>query len=406
MPTDELVLTAEMAVAKPDHAARGHSPLGASGAERWMKCPGSVALLKRLDLPESDEPDYRREGTAMHEAAAHALEHDYDAWELVGDTFNATPMTAALANPIQSYLDLCRRIAARADSTFIEYAISSPVHPLFYGMCDFGAVATDGIDVVDLKGGEGIMVEVFENPQLKYYAFGIIDGLERTGGFTFPDETPVRLWICQPRGFHADGPTRCWVTTVGALKAWINSVLVPAMLNTEWDDRLDAGAHCRFCPAKLVCPLMVALFGAACTANPKHVVQLTDEAIGLNYRAAAAAKFYIKALETEALERQMKGRVIAGLKLVKKKANRVWKDGAIGLAKAKFGGDAMTTPELKSPPQLAAVSPAAAEWVKEFAYTPDTGLTVALEEDAGVAVPVKTAAQVFGSAVDNLTPPA
>ncbi|MBO8865195.1 DUF2800 domain-containing protein, partial [Staphylococcus aureus] len=31
-----------------------HSPLGASSADRWIHCPGSVALIKALDLPRSD----------------------------------------------------------------------------------------------------------------------------------------------------------------------------------------------------------------------------------------------------------------------------------------------------------------------------------------------------------------
>jgi hypothetical protein len=56
-----------------------------------MNCPGSVALLSLIGEDISDEPDYRREGVAMHEAAARALEEGLDAWELVGMEFNSTP---------------------------------------------------------------------------------------------------------------------------------------------------------------------------------------------------------------------------------------------------------------------------------------------------------------------------
>ncbi len=38
-----------------------HSPLGASAAERWMNCAGSVTLIKQLDLEDTDEPEYPRE---------------------------------------------------------------------------------------------------------------------------------------------------------------------------------------------------------------------------------------------------------------------------------------------------------------------------------------------------------
>ena len=85
-----------------------HSPLGASSAERWMNCPGSVTLLQHLGLDESEEPDYRREGIAMHEAAAHCLREGLDAWEIVNQTFYETLMTPELADPIQVYLDHCR----------------------------------------------------------------------------------------------------------------------------------------------------------------------------------------------------------------------------------------------------------------------------------------------------------
>ncbi len=130
-----------------------HSPLGASGAERWMNCAGSVTLLNALGEDLSDEPDYRREGVAMHEGAAHALEQNLDAWELVGMEFNQTAMTPELADPIQIYLDYCRTLKGER---YIEYAISSPVHPQFYGTLDYGCYGPT-LEIVDLKGGQGVM---------------------------------------------------------------------------------------------------------------------------------------------------------------------------------------------------------------------------------------------------------
>jgi hypothetical protein len=367
-----------------------------------MKCPGSVTLLQYLGLDESDEPDYRREGVAMHEAAAHCLTEKLDAWEIVGETFNNTVMTPELANPVQIYLDYVRSLTVT--ESYVEYGISSPVHPLFYGTCDFAGIyqptlAGDRqvIHVVDLKGGEGIMVEVKGNVQLQYYAFGLIDGIEHAGGFTFADDAVVWLTICQPRGFHLDGPVRSWSTTVSEIKAWIHGVLVPAMLATEFDDSLDAGEHCRFCPAKLVCPLMTAIVGAAAKANPKHIPNLSDEQLGESYRLGAAIKFYLKAQEEEVMRRLMKARDLGGkAKLVNKKSNRVFKDGAIGLATARFGDDAWTPREVKSPAQMEKI-PGAKEWVHQFSYSPDTGLTVALMDDPRKAVPVSKPTERFAT---------
>ena len=103
-----------------------HSPLGASSAERWMKCPGSVRLIQSLQLPETDEPDYRREGTAAHEAIAHCLRSDLDAWEVVGQKFYNTEVSIEMADAIQTYLDTVRPLVTSVAQVFIEYRISLP----------------------------------------------------------------------------------------------------------------------------------------------------------------------------------------------------------------------------------------------------------------------------------------
>lgn len=362
-----------------------HSRLGGSGAERWMECHGSVGLLDHLGLPPSDEDaDYRVEGTAMHDLAAWCLLNDRDAWEGVNGQFGdpAIVITPALANPVQVYLDYCRTLPGKR---YVEYAISSPIHKDYFGQLDFGTVgpnpaAGDGkpwakVHIVDLKGGQGIMVSVERNKQEMYYAYGLIDGIERQEGWTFEDDTPVELAIVQPRGFLE--PIRTWETTVGDIKAWVRDDLVPHMLATEYDDSLQPGEWCRFCPAKLVCPLLTSMFQAAALANPKHIVELSDQAVFLNWNSAQAVKHYIKALEKDALRRLMAG--VDGGKQVHleyKKANRVWKPGVEELARGRFGDAAYTKPELRSPAQMEEL-PGAKPWVKQHAFTPKTGLTVA-----------------------------
>lgn len=370
-----------------------HSPLGGSGAERWMNCAGSVALLKHLGEDVSDEADYLIEGQAGHEAAADALTTGKDAWELVGETYHGIVMTPELADPLQIYLDYCRSLTGER---YIEYPISSPVHPQFYGRLDFGAYAPEILEIVDLKMGVGIMVEVEENPQEGYYAFGLIDGFERRSRVPLPDDLKVRQTIVQPRGFYEDDPVRSWDTTVGAIKAWAKNELVPAMYATAYDHSLNVGEWCRFCPAKLVCPMLTALFQAAALANPQHIPDMSDKMIGENYSLAAGVKHYIRALELEAYNRAMRGREIPHGKLVHLKANRVWKEGAVALAQQRFGEDAYNPPEMKSPAQLEKL-PAAREWVKEFSYTPSTGLRFTLTTSPGQAVTVTEPAKRFAA---------
>lgn len=383
-----------------------------------MNCAGSVALLKELKLPESDDPSYRETGTAMHEAGEHCLREGIDTWEIVGQVFNNVEIDQVLADAIQVYLDVCRSDMDKASFHEVEFKISSPVHPDFYGTADFiallaipgrvrmsdvGVAPGEKLVVRDLKGGEGIIVEPEDNPQLKYYAFGVIDGIERMSSVTLRDDLEVVLSVCQPRAWHMGGSTRDWSTTVGEIKEWVRDTLLPAMAATEYDGNLDAGPWCRFCAAKLVCPLLTSLFRAACVANPKEIINYSDESAGRSYQYAQAVRFYLKALEDDIYRRLNSGVVMEGVaKLVNKKANRVFNSGADILAKEKFGADAFTKPALKSPAELEKLSPAAKEFVKEFAHQPATGLRVALWDDPGMPVKVQSTTEAFAGAVANL----
>lgn len=378
-----------------------HSPLGASGAERWLNCPGSISLLKALTLPESDEPDYRTEGTAAHELAATCLSTGQDTWEFVDETYNGVKVSPEMADAVQLYLNTVRPDFERTvegRQCFIEYPISSPRHPLFYGTVD-AAVIVAGTDyhgqenliVTDYKHGEGIAVDAEHNPQLMYYAFGFLE--------EYSEVDKVTLRIVQPRAFHPDGQIREWHTTAAAIRQWFEEVLLPGMLRTEMEAQFDAGPWCRFCPAKLVCPMLTHLFKAACTANPQTVVNVTDQSLGLSYAKIQGVKFYMKALEDEVFRRLNTGVAVPGTKLVPKKANRIYKTDAQKVFQEKFGDEAMTKVELKSPAEMEKLGPAAKLLVKEYAYTPQTGLTVALDDDKRPAVKVQSTTEAFGAAL-------
>lgn len=413
-----------------------HSNKGASGAERWMNCSGSSALITAMEIEEeTDSPDYREDGVAMHEAAAHLLMTAGDAWEIAGETFNNREITPAMADAVQVYLDRVRASLgkigpgyAHGHQFFVEAKLAAPdIHEAMFGSVDFGAivppeiaaaiVTTDDpavtwekgfLDVTDLKGGEGIEVDAEDNPQMKYYAFMLI----HTKFPDLDDDFPVRLTIVQPRCFSYEGPVRDWWTTVGEIKAWVVRDLLPAMNST--DDNLEAGGWCRFCPAKLVCPLLTGLFNAAANYDPKAVVNINSEALGLAYNKIEAVKFYLKALEDTVFARLKSGTKVPHTKLVNKKAHRIFKDTVTVKVEEKevevdlpqylvkmFGDAAYQDRKLKSPAEFEAVQ-GGKEFVKQYAYMPVTGLTVAREDDRRTGITVATASERFGAAIANL----
>lgn len=386
------------------HADRGHSKLGASGAERWMNCPGSVSLLAALGIQEdTEDPSYRREGTTMHEVAEVCLRTGGDAWEHVGEVHEGITVDQPMADAVQVYLDYVRQFMFEGDHQWwVEAALSSPLHADMFGTLDFASLH-DGaawLRVVDLKGGVGILVDPDDNPQLKYYGYLLIEKHPE-----WPDDMPVILAICQPRGFHPDGKIREWMTTAGEIREWVHDTLVPAMCKAEYDGTLDAGPWCRFCPAKLICPMLTGLYRAAATCDPQEIIVCDDATVARNYRQIQAVQFYVAALKKEALRRALGGAVFpeGTIKMVQKKADRVMPEDAQKEAFKQFGNEVMTKPTLMGPAAMEKVSPAAAKFVAEHAFKPNTGYTIALAEERGVAVPVPKISETFKAAIDKLT---
>lgn len=359
-----------------------------------MNCPGSVALLRELKLPVTDEPDYRRHGTAAHEANHHCFLNKLDAWEVMGQTFNHTEVDLEMAGAMQVYLDECRSLIEASSKVYYEFGVDAPeFHKDFYGTLDFGCVTGNTMRVRDYKHGEGIAVDVEFNPQVMYYAYGLLRH--------HPEVEVVELGIVQPRITFLD-PIRIWTTTAETIRAWAENELKPAMDRTDLDIGLDAGPWCRFCPAKLVCPLMHSLYGAAMQTNPQVVVNMTDERLGTDYQYIQAVKFFIKAMEEETFRRLNQAIDVPGTKLVLKKANRVYKDGAAAVIQEKFGPEAFTVPALKSPAQIDALGPDGKKLTREWAYTPESGLTVAMASDKRAGVKVTSTVEAFAGALAAL----
>jgi len=359
-----------------------------------MECPGSVGLIKALALPLSDEPEYRQAGTDGHTLLEWCLRSPgnvADAWEASDLTVNGKHPTVEMMDAVQVFLDTVRPAIARASQVMIEEHIDNPdFHPDFYGTVDCAVVYNNEgvvtLDVNDFKYGQGVVVEVYRNPQIMYYAFGILA--------KHPEVTLVRLRIIQPRAYHPDGPVRTWVVDASEIRTWAEEVLRPAMMTDS--NALQPGPHCRFCPAKLVCPVMAALFEAAANADPAKVIALDDTALDVQYPLIAAAKLYLAALETETYARQVRGATFAHSKLVHKKANRVWNPEAVAALEAELPKDKLYEPAaFKSPAEVEKLGGVAKKLVAEYAFTPESGLTVAPIMDKRVAVRVSSSEESF-----------
>lgn len=378
-----------------------HSPLGGSSAYRWMPAPygGGCEASPSLSVGVSDpESEHAVLGTAAHSLAAICLESGGDAWERIGDVPGVEQsdlrVDKEMADAVQVYLGAVRRQHPDQNqgNTWVERRFHCPeVHELFFGQADFVYLDGEVLHPWDYKHGAGVVVEVQQNPQLMYYAVGMLTDLH-----LWDKVRRVVLHVAQPRGWHWAGPIREWGCTTEELFRWQHDVLVPAMNRVAaGSETTNSGEHCRFCPARYhACPQLLKdadeMEALMKTMNERGgAPHLTNEQVGRLLALGEIMKIAVKAARETGFVRAEKGATIPGWKLARARSNREWKEGAETAAREVFGKQAFTAPELKSPAAIDEL-PRGKDFTSERAFKPDAGLQLVLASDvrpeAGPAV--------------------
>jgi hypothetical protein len=313
-------------------AEKAHSSLGASVAKRWMNCPGSVAAT--AELPNIDSP-HAQLGTAAHALGELALRRNVDPEMWLGLTVEGAEVDEDMVEAVRVYTEYCRALMAKPGVQYwIEQRFSlaelQPPAPMF-GTSDFIAYdpATQTLHVVDYKHGQGVKVEVEDNPQLMYYGLGALLSVAKE----LVVDT-VELTIVQPRAPHARGVVRS--VNIDYLVIIEFAAELIAMARRTMDPKAPrvAGDHCRFCPASGTCP--------ALQAHATAVAQVEFDALPLDVPPEPSAlpvqvlsevleklpilEEWIKAVKAHAYRELERGNEVPGYKLVAKRATRRWAD--------------------------------------------------------------------------------
>jgi hypothetical protein len=321
----------EDAMTTPDHTSRAHATLGASGASRWIACPGSVRLSKGMPNVSSV---FAQEGTAAHELADKCLTTGKNAIEFEGDIFEEHEVDEDMAEAVQVYVDAVRK-EAEGGQLFIEQRFTledlNPPVPMF-GTADavIWNATTKTLTVMDLKFGAGVPVKVENSPQLSYYALGAMLALEKSHGI-FPER--VKMGIVQPRYRHPDGYVRWFEIDSFTLRSeWADFLIQAAYKTLDDDAPIVPGDHCKFCLAQAKCPRLheqaVALAQSEFDDgfSPPEPESLSDSQIADILEKASTFKSWLVSVEAYAKDKMMKGGHIPGRKLVEKRAQRKWVD--------------------------------------------------------------------------------
>jgi hypothetical protein len=367
-----------------------------------MNCAGSINLIDKLGIVGDGGNEYSRAGTAQHEISAEALKTGADAWEFAGTTRtvdgHAVPITEEMAPAIQTYLDYIRSIGVLpGGKRLLEHRVGlEHIHEDISGTLDFGRLLKDRLLIADAKFGFGV-VEPDMNPQLLIYAAGLYADVKAIADGV----SEVELVIVQPNAPHADGHIRSWRISVSDLVRWSQEVLKPAAEATEKPNApLTPGDHCQYCPARNQCPaLQQQFFTAADDAEKAAEPAAMTEAELAEWRAKFPALVQFMAVVTaEMFARTVAGKTVPGWKLVRGRANRIWRDDAEPVLVKAFGDEAWNK-TLKSPAQAEKL-PGGKAVTAEHAYKPEGALTLAPESDKRPSVPAPTADAAFAGFTD------
>lgn len=285
--------------------------VGGSTAGRVLACPGSIPLCAKM--PPRPETTYMDKGTMLHSAIAFMLS-GVDPDTLIGTTYKGEVITRDLIDDkLLPAVQLFKQVGLH------QYLVEAKVDfdmtiPGAFGTADVFGRVDKRVVVLDWKFGDGVMVDADENPQLLFYAAAAMRSLP---DFYFDGVDEVECVIIQPPNI------RRWTTTVERLRSFELELHRAVQSSTLPNPPMHAGAHCKWCPARAVCPIMTGTVERALHTDLKG---LDATAIGGYLADAELLQGWINDLEKLALQ-MLEGNVkVPGWKLVQKRATRKWTD--------------------------------------------------------------------------------
>ena len=319
-----------------------HAKIGPSNAERWINCPGSVALSEKC--PPQAGNEYAVQGTVAHDLAEKLVSGKITVEQLMkmeGDIVTCEgfdiEVDSEMIDGVIEYNDIIKRdiddLERRGKRAQIHSLAETKVtfDEDVWGTSDF-LLFQKGFKLIvyDFKYGK-YAVEATENKQLGIYALAAM----RTIAGEAYDE--IELVIVQPRGRHAEGSERRWTAPRKWLSQFAAEVEKAVFETKQPDAKVVAGGHCKYCPAKAGCPVM---FGAAEEATQaafstvpslvkeEAVLRLPDvrlmplEKLALALEWEAAIDTWFGGIKDRVRDAMENGIEIPGWKLVEGRSNR------------------------------------------------------------------------------------
>lgn len=300
-----------------------HARLSASGAKKWINCPGSIQLEENFE----DKPSqFAEEGTNAHalgEAKIRLATKEYNRTKYHNAIRNLE-ITEDMEDYAESYKNyVIERYNSALRKTpdailMLEQRLDfSKYVPDGFGTGDAVIIAEGKLEIIDLKYGKGVEVSAVDNPQLRLYALGAYEAFDMLYGFD-----TVEMTIYQPRLDNISSEN----ISVTELLEWGESVKKAAQLaNDDSVIKCVAGKHCDtgFCKARPVCRAYAEERQKMAVYDFKPPAMLTVAEIADIIEQSASLEKWAKLVCDYALEQAYKhGVEYPGYKVVEGRSNR------------------------------------------------------------------------------------
>lgn len=223
-----------------------HSNLSPSGSHKWYNCTPSAALELQF---ENKLTQAAEEGTAAHAYCEHKLKkllHQRSKRPVSAyDCDEMQEHTDAYVDYVYEQLEIVKQnckdpiVLIEQHVDFSEYVSGG------FGTADCVIVSNNMLHIIDFKYGIGVLVDAYDNPQMKCYALGALAIFD-----CLYDIEEISMTIFQPRRENV-----CtWTTTVQELKSWAENELKPrAEKASKGEGEFHPGEWCTFCRAAVKC---------------------------------------------------------------------------------------------------------------------------------------------------------
>lgn len=301
-----------------------HAKLSASGAKKWLACPGSVLLEAGVEEKPSA---YAAEGTAAHALGEAKLRHALK--EYTRAKYHKAVKDLEINDEMEEYTDAYRDFvleqyneAKRDDPSaflLLEQRLDFSAYvPQGFGTGDCIILGAGRLRVIDLKYGKGVPVMAEGNPQMMLYALGALAAYD----FLY-DISEVSMCIFQPRIDNIDSA----VMTAEDLRHWGEEIRPLAEKAFSGTEETHAGSHCdtNFCRARPFCRAYAERNMELAKYDFQKPAQLSAEEISEVLEHAEALAKWATRIKDYALDEAVNhGAVFPGWKVVEGRSNRTF----------------------------------------------------------------------------------